>query len=581
MIIAATPPAAGYELSIYGVYPDVLWVLISVNIFFSIYTILRSGDDHAGNLYYGYFSLLVIETILFFLPVIRGYYSMSRGGGDMYHHMFVASQILHSGYFPQTDFYPIMHVWLSIVYNYLPDFIVLMLIISVIFYMLYILSLYCLGKTMLGTKTGGIFLSIFGIPLIFSFLHWSFIPFFFALIIFPLVLYAYQEIKNNPPQKGSFYICLIFLSLFIVFCHPMISVVLIIMFSIFTFFEVLKRWRAKGQANIESANIVLIVSLTLVLWWLQFISILNTLQRISVALLGEASRTSIIDHQMDVISKSNVSFWTVVDIFIKTYGPVFLYFLISMVFTLYIIYHYYQNKKIVEDDFIYSIQFFAALVMGVVLMTGYFVIFEPIRAAMFGLIFASILGGLFFYRVWVSLSEKRKPGLTISITLIMTLVCILTMFALYSSPWLSVPNTALTYGDKIGNDWILEYRNAKIPIVREDGSLYPYSKFYYESTNATRNGQPFVQYPRIIPSGFGYTTNRTMGDTFSMLRDKNVYLITTKKMELAPYAVSVERRSRSEWFTDSDFIRLKQDRTVNLVYSGNEFGVWNIAIPKV
>ena len=258
---------------------------------------------------------------------------MSRGGGDMYHHMFVASQILNSGYFPLTDIYPIMHIWLSILYNFLPDFIILMLIFSIVFFILYILSLYILGKTILGTKNGGIFVSIFGIPLIFSFLHWSFIPFFFALLIFPLILYAYQKINHNPPQKGSFYICLIFLSFFIVFCHPMISVFLIIMFSIFTFFELLKRWRAKGQSNIEAANIVIIVSLTLVLWWLQFRSILNTLQRMSVALLGEASHTSIIEHQMNVITTSNASIWLVIDRFIKMYGPIFLYFSISMVFT--------------------------------------------------------------------------------------------------------------------------------------------------------------------------------------------------------------------------------------------------------
>ena len=96
---------------------------------------------------------------------------MARGEGDMYHHMLVASQILDSGYVPLTDFYPMMHNWLSILYNFLPDFIMLTLILSIVFFILYILSLYILGKTILGTKKGGISVSLFGIPLIFSFLH--------------------------------------------------------------------------------------------------------------------------------------------------------------------------------------------------------------------------------------------------------------------------------------------------------------------------------------------------------------------------------------------------------------------------
>ena len=49
-------------------------------------------------------------------------------------------------------------------------------------------------------------------------------------------------------------------------------------------------------------------------------------------------------------------------------------------------------------------------------------------------------------------------------------------------------------------------------------------------------------------------------------------MITTEMMKLTPYAVSVERRSQLKSFTDTDFIRLKNDPTVNLVYSSNEFG---------
>jgi hypothetical protein len=125
-------------------------------------------------------------------------------------------------------------------------------------------------------------------------------------------------------------------------------------------------------------------------------------------------------------------------------------------------------------------------------------------------------------------------------------------------------------------EWIVEYRNAKIPIVRDEGSMYKY-KNYYESMNA-RNNKNLIEYADI-PANFGYMTNRTLGDSFADLRDKNVYIITTEKMKLAPYAVSVERRNRSKWFTDSDFIRLKNDPSVNLIYSGSELGVWNVAIP--
>jgi hypothetical protein len=154
----------------------------------------------------------------------------------------------------------------------------------------------------------------------------------------------------------------------------------------------------------------------------------------------------------------------------------------------------------------------------------------------------------------------------------------LTMLALYSSPWISFPNTALTYGEKNGIDWILEYRNAEIPIVSET-TMLKYTTYYYESTNA-RNDQNLIEYVQIIPSNFGYMTNRTIGNTFAYLPHKNIYMITPEMMKLTRYAVPVERRNRLRSFTDSDFISLKYDPSVNLVYLSKDIAVWNIAIPQ-
>ena len=579
IIIATTPPVTGYELSIYGAYPGILWVLITINIFFSTYSILRSCDSLSKNSYYGYFSILFIETIIFFLPVMRGYYAMSRGAGDVYYHVFVASQIVNSG-LSLGDIYPIMHIWLSILYNFLPDFIILILVFSIVFFILYVLSLYILGKTLLGTKSGGVFVSIFGIPLIFSYGHYAFYPFLFALFIIPLILYIYQKITHNSQQQSGFYLCLIFLCLFIVFCHPMPTVFLIIMFSIFALYEVVKRWRTVSRlSNIVAINIVTIVFLTFLFWIYQIRSLLNTLQKLASALLGQESYTSILEYQANYITTSDVSIWLVIDRFIKIYGPLCLYFSISLFFLFYIMYQHFQNKKIYEDDLIYSLHFCVAICIGIALLTGYFVIGEPIRAAMYGLIFATILCGLFFYRIRFSdLSEKRPRVFSAFIAVIITIVCMLTILAFYSSPWIGETSPALTFGDKNGNDWVLEYRNAEIPIVKEELSNYKYAEYYFETTNA-KNFQNYIEYTQIIPSHFGYNTNRTTGDSFAYLPDNEVYMITTELMNLAPNAVPVDRRNRLKSFTDTDFIRLKNDPTVNSVYSGHKFEVWNIAIP--
>jgi hypothetical protein len=580
VIIAATPPETMYELSLYEAYPLILWVLLAVNIFFSFYTIIRSCESRSLDLYYGYFSILLIDTLVLFLPIIRGFYSISRGGGDMYYHMFIARHIVNSGYLPVTDIYPIMHIWLSVLYTYLPDFIILILIFSVVFFILYLLSLYYLGKTIVGTKKGGVLVSIFGMPLIFSNLHYGFIPFFFALVTFPLILYAYLKITSNPAQKNQFYLCLVVLSLFIVFCHPMISVFLLIMFLIFTFFELFKTWATARQANIEAGNILIIVSLTLTLWWLQNRQALNTLQTIATALFEQGTHVSIFAHQISRVSTSNASVWLVIDRFLKVYGPICLYFSISLFFLGYLLYQYFRNRKISETDFIYSLQFCVAVLMGMVLVTGYFVIAEPIRAVSFGLVFATILCGLFFYR------EQRMVRLSTLITVIITIVYLATILTLYPSPWTGGTNPSMTYGDKNGIDWILEYRNPEIPVVKEDLSNYNYAEYYFETKNITfsqneyrvfRNLNKYIE--PVIPTHFGYMTNRTIGDSFAYFPDKEVYMTTSEQMRLASEAVQEDRRSQVKSFSDTDFIRLKNDPTTNLLYVSNNFGVWNVAIP--
>jgi hypothetical protein len=149
------------------------------------------------------------------------------------------------------------------------------------------------------------------------------------------------------------------------------------------------------------------------------------------------------------------------------------------------------------------------------------------------------------------------------------------MLNLYSSPWIGGTNSALTYGDKNGINWILEYRNAENLIARDEGSIIPYSKYYYESMTS-RKFQNLKDYSPPMPSHFGYNTNSTIGDSFAYLPGRGVYMTTTEQMKLAPYSASVERRVIL--YAETDYIWLMNDPTAKLVYSSNEFEVWEVNI---
>ena len=154
----------------------------------------------------------------------------------------------------------------------------------------------------------------------------------------------------------------------------------------------------------------------------------------------------------------------------------------------------------------------------------------------------------------------------------------LTIMSLHASPWVGAPNTAFTFGDKNGIDWIFEYQNAEIPVVKETESNYKYADYYFETTD-TNNYHFVIEYTQIIPSHFGYNTNVTLGDSFAYLPDRHLNMMTTEMMRLTPNAVPEDRRSLLKSYTDTDFIRLINDPTVSLVYANNKFDVWNIALP--
>jgi len=571
LIIAITPPAEGYELSIYGIYPLSFWLLISINIFLSFYSILQFGNDKSWSWIFGYFSLLLIENIILLLPIIRGYFSMNRGGGDIYHHILIANYISNSGYIPQTDIYPIMHIFLSILHISLLDWINLSFLISIIFFNLYVLYLYILGKTILGTKRGGIFISIFGIPLIFSFLHYGFFPFFFALLTIPLILYIYQK-SSTTQLKNKFYISLILLLFFIVFCHPSISLFLLVTFSFLSVYEIWREKRNRMRVSKQiTLNIVFLLFISISFWFIQVRSLLNTMKKIFNALIGEYQTTTIIQYQLETINSSNATIWLILERYIKIYGPITAYYIISFLFIIYLIKNHNRLDKTSECELVYSLQFFGALFINIAMLIVYIVIFEPIRAFSYSIFFATIICGFFFNRIWdIINSIKKREIYYFFITFFISLLCLLCILNLYSNPWIGTPNTAFSYKDKNGLDWILRYGYGKIPLAREDYTDQ-YSNYYYGVMNSN-NTIPLSEFIlNGIPSNFGYTGNSTIGKAFTFLHNKNsVYIETTKKMKLTPYAVPVERRDLIKQFKDEDFILLNNDPTANLIYSNSE-----------
>ncbi|PWR71771.1 hypothetical protein ACKUB1_15865 [Methanospirillum stamsii] len=458
------------------------------------------------------------------------------------------------------------------------DLIIVTLLISAIFMVLIMLYLYILGNTIVGRKNGGLLISILSIPLIFSYVYYGFYPFFFAIVTILLILFLYQKTQLFPKNENAFYICVLFLSMFIVFCHPLVAIFLIITFLLVIFYNLFKRFVIKLQPSKNfDLNIFTVIAISFIFWFALVRLYIHTLTDMILTNLGGVDERTIINDQIDLVSSTHpASIWLYIEGFIKIYGPISIYLLLSIGFIVYILTQYYNKKTIFETDLFYSLLFCLALSLGISLFIGHSIYFEPVRVLMYSLIFSMILSGLFLYRIWLSINEtQHKKIFSIIVTLITTILYMLCFFNLYQSPWTNMPNTAFTYEDKYGNDWILEYSNRELPIIKDDSTISKYSSYYFESQNS-RNSEKMNEYLMIIPSNFGYNQYRNLGDAFATLPEDKFYMSTTEMMKIAPYAAREERRGWLDWFTDTDFIRLLNDPTVNSIYSNDEYSLFMV-----
>ncbi|HJH26822.1 MAG TPA: hypothetical protein C5S37_08645, partial [Methanophagales archaeon] len=110
-IIAKTPPAGGYEISIYDAYPWYFWVFIITSIFTGQIILLKStlSSDKNDKLWvFGFLAILTTNIILLFMPFIRGYATYGRG--DVLTHIGLIKDILRTTSFGTDNFYPLDHI---------------------------------------------------------------------------------------------------------------------------------------------------------------------------------------------------------------------------------------------------------------------------------------------------------------------------------------------------------------------------------------------------------------------------------------------------------------------------------------
>ena len=572
-IMLNTPAAKGYEISIYNAYSLFFWLLFIFTLILGIGLTIYSIVKGVRLWRYSLLAILIADIVVLFLPTVRNYEFIALGGSDIFAHFAWSGYILNTGHVMGEDHYPAMHILMATLDRLsLLNPATLAAIISVIFFILYILSLFVLGRAVFNDNRAAALLSTFGSPLLFSFAHYAFYPFLFALFLSPLIFFIIRKLEISG-NRGAYYVCFIALSLFIVFCHLLVTLILLLTLGVlYGYSRISNKCQLGFSCRFDVLNMAAIVGITFVFWYTHFKSILGMGENVISALLGLSDTETILTYNLDAVSQAGAPSIYIIEGFIKVYGPGVLHIAVALLITNYLIKEF-LTKREYADEMVYVAFFLLSIAFGVVLTLGYFIVFEFIRATSFAIIMATIVCGIGFYTILKTIrTPNRKKYFVLIVVFILCLVSVLSVFNVYRSPWTLSAGSHMTEMETSGLDWFLTRQDESTPLYFNEYTWNKYARNFEELHQITVR-KPLV-ITESIPYHFGYDQRAHLTQAINDSGNKQFYMVTNERLRQNYLAVLEEWRSLKDYYSKDDFSRLNNDSTVMKLYVNSEWEIW-------
>ena len=413
LIIAMTPPANGYETSIYNAYPSYLWVfLILANFLATLIIVQKIFYKEKSNLWMlSLFAILFGNVTFLLLYLFRGYVFYGGANADLFSHIGWIKEIAQSGHVFENNFYPIVHIFTIIISDTLGISIAQIIwFVQVIFSMLYIPFMLLLARTISSCKEQALLITAFSTPLIFSIFYLTIHPSFFSFIFLPLLLYLYHK-RKKAQMEIKWSILIIILCLLIVFFHPITALITITIFFLFIVSNFLLRKskaflkhyvNASMQHNV--LNFLLILAVSFLAWYTLHQQGLIAMKSIYHNLIY-GSEWTIATHYLSTLSIANLSFFQIIRLIILRYGVIVVYSLIAFSCLMILIKKFVFSRRIRELELSYSMQLIGAFFVAMTLIINYFIVANLVRSLSYFIMILTIFNGLVIYRIF---ENRRK-----------------------------------------------------------------------------------------------------------------------------------------------------------------------------
>lgn len=565
-IIANRPAASGYELSIYTAFPWYFWILliaagtcgISVLVTHAFY-VEKSNMGIIG------LSIVVITiTVFLLLPIFRGY--AIYGHGDLPFHLGQVRFLLDNGHTAEGNIYPIIHI-LGANIMLLTDisYGATATLLSLFFSLLFLFFMF-IAASVIGTNRKQIFfITTFACPLLLSFFHKEIHPSILSFFMLPLFFYLFH--KRETYRSISFTISLVVLFFALIFFHPITFLITVFLFIALSISNSIYYYiKNKKFTSFKFINLhKLFIFITLIILFLGWTISNPRFQRL-ISKIFEGGNSPF-EEVISLLGKSGITIQQFLWLFFNMYGDIIPYFIISAAGIFFIFKKIKSGKYISINQF----RYYLLLILGFLITAAFWLsplIVETFRRSMRWAILFSIITTGFTIHYLIQLRGKQ-PLITkkIVILLIITLVAFsftMTVFNVYQSPTISRANPQLSDMRLIGTGWFFQNKDTETTIVNSHASMVRLSQFYGLSIPANLRQVP-------IPNHFGYTENNSLWETFNK---SPRYILTCKLDRIFPQVFPASIRSKTNQYSETDFKKLENDRTVNKIYVNGEFETW-------
>jgi hypothetical protein len=588
-IIAITPPANGYELSIYDAYPAYFWAFLigSIACGITILVLHAFAEEHSHWWLTGLVAVIFYSFILISLRTFRGY--PFANPADLNDHLSWMNEIANTGHIGETNYYPVLHLIaenLRQISGLSEELIADLL--TTLFVILFILGIYILVSTATHSRMRALLATAFAsMPLLgYSMLYCH--PSGDSVLMIPLLLYFYHHRKKSSAQVEDS-IALLILAFFITFFHPVTSLFLIAIFLAFglasALYHIVQIY--KGSNTIEIAELrenylgtTLIICIAFFMWYFSYSAIQGCVRRTFNWLLYEIG-TSTFQAHTEVLAEAGLTFYQTVELFVNRYGAISLYLLISTILVIFI-FKQSISKSMPKPDainFTYGVQFLVAILVSGLLLFGQHLETNIVRVLRLPVIIATILNGICIFTL-ISNSRRgmRKPllvrkeviGFIITILVVSSVMITLNF---YNSPRICMQNYQVTVMELTGTEWLLDYQPKDIVTVRTYVPVDSYQKRFIPRSEMAEKGIR-VNRHEDIPPHFGYDQYDTIAEAFIF---KDRFAVTGKLEWIYPLIYPKNVRPNVIYtYTEDDFTKLNTDSTAAKLYANGEFWVWRV-----